>query len=61
MPRIISSGRGGFHVEAATDLGSERDEVPTVQHHNPYLLLYREVIRSFVRSALLIGLQSLKE
>jgi len=24
MPRIISSGGGGFYVEAATDLGTER-------------------------------------
>ena len=61
MPRIISSGRGGFYVEAATDLGTERDEVPTVQHNNPDLLFYREVLRPFVRSAELIGLQTLKE
>jgi hypothetical protein len=61
MPRIVSSGRGGFYVEAATDLGTERDEVPTVQHHNPDLLIYREVFRPFVRSAELIGLETLKE
>jgi len=48
-------------VEAATDLEAERDEVPTVQHHDPDLLLHRNVFRSFVRSALLIGLQLLKE
>jgi hypothetical protein len=54
MPRIISSGGGGFYVEAATDLGTERDEVPTVQHRNPGLLLYREVFRPFVRPASLI-------
>ena len=54
MPRTISSGRGGFYVEAATDLGTERDEVPTVQHHNPDLLLYREVLRPFVWTASLI-------
>ena len=61
MPRTTSSGRGDFYVEAATDLGAERDEVPTVQHHDPDLLLHRNVFRSFVRSALLIGLQLLKE
>jgi hypothetical protein len=61
MPRTISSGRGGFYVEAATDLGTERDEVPTVQLHNPDLLLYRKVFRPFVRSAELIGLETLKE
>jgi hypothetical protein len=54
MPRIISSGRGGFYVEAATDLGTERDEVPTVQHHHSDLLLYRKVFRPFVRPASLI-------
>ena len=41
-------------MEAATDLGTGRDEVPTVQPHNPDLLLYREVCRPFVRSAELI-------
>jgi len=61
MPRTISSGRGGFYVEAATDLGTERDEVPTVQPHNPDLLLWRKVFRPFVRSASLIGLETLKE
>jgi hypothetical protein len=61
MPRTTSSGRGDLYVEAATDLGAERDEVPTVQHHDPDLLLHRKVFRSFVRSALLIGLQLLKE
>jgi hypothetical protein len=61
MPKTISSGRGDFYVEAATDLGAERDKVPTVQHHDPDLLLYRKVLRPFVRSALLIGLQLLKE
>ena len=54
MPRIISSGRGGFYVEAAADLGAARDEVPTVQHHDPDLLLYREVFRPFVWPASLI-------
>ena len=48
MPRTISSGKGGFYVEAATDLGATRDEVPAVQHHDPDLLLYREVFRPFV-------------
>ena len=61
MPRIISSGRGVFYVEAATDLGTERDEVPTVQHHDTDLLLYRKVFRPFVRSAELIGLQTLRK
>jgi hypothetical protein len=51
MPRIISSGRGGFYVEAATDLGAARDEVPAEQHHDADLLLYREVFRSFIRQA----------
>ena len=54
MPRIISSGRGGFDVEAATDLGAARDEVPAVQHHDLDLLLYREVFRPFVWPASLI-------
>ena len=49
MQRTISSGRGGFDVEAATDLGAARDEVPTVQRHDPDLLLYRKVLRPFVR------------
>jgi hypothetical protein len=48
-------------VEAATDLGTERDEVPTVQHHDTDLLLYRKVFRPFVRSAELIGLQTLRK
>ena len=61
MPRTTSSGRGDFYVEAATDLEAERDEVPTVQHHDPDLLLHRKVFRPLVRSALLIGLQLLKE
>ena len=61
MPRIISSGRGGFYVEAAADLGTARDEVPAEQHHDPDLLLYRKVFRPFVRSAELIGLETLKE
>ena len=54
MPRTIRSGRGGFYVEAATDLGAARDEVPAVQHHNPDLLLYRKVFRPFARPAALI-------
>jgi hypothetical protein len=45
MPRTINSGRGGLYVEAAIDLGAARDEVPTVQHHDYDLLLYREVLR----------------
>jgi hypothetical protein len=49
MPRIISFGRGGFYVEAATDLGAARDEVPAEQHHDPDLLLCREVFRPSVR------------
>jgi hypothetical protein len=61
MPRTTSSGRGDFYVEAATDLGAERDEVPTVQHHDPDPLLHRKVFRPLVQSALLIGLQLLKE
>src|SRR5271157_3397138 len=61
MPRTISSGRGGFYVEAATDLGAARDEVPTVQHCNPDLLLYRKVFQPFVWTASLIGLETLKE
>lgn len=48
-------------MEAATDLGAERDEVPTVQHYDPDLLLHRKVFRPLVQSALLIGLQLLKE
>jgi hypothetical protein len=60
MPRISSSGRRS-PVEAATDLGTERDEVPTVQHHDTDLLLYRKVFRPFVRSAELIGLQTLRK
>ena len=47
-------------METATDLGAARDEVPAVQHHDPDLLLYREVFRPFVRSALLIGLEHAK-
>jgi hypothetical protein len=54
MPRTISSGKGGFYVEAATDLGATRDEVPTLQHHDPDLLLYRKVFRPFVWPASLI-------
>ena len=54
MPRTVSSGRGGFYVEAATDLGAARDEVPTLQHHDPDLLLYRKVFRPLVRPASLI-------
>ena len=54
MPRIISSGIGGLYVEAATDLGAARDEVPTLQHHDPDLLLYRKVFRPFVWPASLI-------
>ena len=54
MPRTISSGRGGFYVEAAPDLGAARDEVPAVQHHDPDLLLYRKVFRPFVWPASLI-------
>ena len=42
MLRIISSGRGGFYVEAATDLGAAWHEVPTVQHHDPDLLYISE-------------------
>ena len=61
MPRTISSGRGGFYVETATDLEAARDEVPAVQHHDPDLLLSREIFRPFVRSAELIGLERLKE
>jgi hypothetical protein len=61
MPRTTNSGRGDFYVEAATDLGAKRDEVPTLQHHDPDLLLYRKVLRPFVRSALLIDLQLLRE
>ncbi|SPE23142.1 hypothetical protein SBA2_1150003 [Acidobacteriia bacterium SbA2] len=54
MPRTIRSGRGGFYVEAATDLGAARDEVPTLQHHDLDLLLYRKVFRPLVRPASLI-------
>src|ERR1700721_337763 len=54
MPRTTSSGRGGFHVEAATDLGAERDEVPAIQHRHPHLFLHREVLWKFVRPASLI-------
>ena len=54
MPRIISSGRGGFYVEAAADLGAARDEVPALQHHDPDLLLYRKVFRPSVWPASLI-------
>ena len=60
MPRTISSGGGGFYVEAATDLGTERDEVPTVQHHDPDLLLYREIFRPFVWPASLIVVECQK-
>lgn len=41
-------------MEAATDLGAARDEVPAVQHHDPDLLLYRKVFRPFVWPASLI-------
>jgi len=41
-------------VEAATDLGAARDEVPAVQHHDSDLLLSRKVFRSFVSPLLLI-------
>jgi hypothetical protein len=58
MPKTINSGRGGFYVEAATDLGAARDEVPTVQHHDSDLLLYREVLRPLVRPTSLIGLNT---
>jgi len=54
MPRTIRYGRGGFYVETATDLGAARDEVPTVQHHDSDLLLYRKVFRPFVWPASLI-------
>ena len=60
MPRIISSGRGGLYVEAATDLGAARDEVPAVQHHDPDLLLYRKVFGSFVWPASLIVVEHLE-
>ena len=33
------------------DLGAEGTKVPAVQHHDPDLLLYREVLRTFVRTA----------
>lgn len=55
MPRTTSSGRGGLYVEAAADLGAARDEVPAVQHYDPDLLLYREVLRPVVRPTSLIG------
>jgi hypothetical protein len=58
MPRTISSGRGGFYVEAATDLGAARHEVPAVQHHDPDLFLYRKVLRPFVWPAPLIVLRT---
>ena len=48
-------------MEAATDLGAARDEVPAEQYHDADLLLYRAVFRPFVRSAELIGLETLKE
>jgi len=57
MPRTISSGKGGFDVEAAADLGAARDKVPTVQHHDPDLLLYRKVFRPFVWPASLIAVE----
>jgi hypothetical protein len=60
MQRTISSGRGSFYVEAATDLGAARDEVPTLQHHDPDLLLYRKVFRPFVWPASLRSLNTEK-
>lgn len=42
-------------MEAATDLGATRDEVPTVQHYDPDLLLHRKVFRLFVSPSSLIG------
>ena len=48
MPRTISFGSGDFYVERAADLGATRDEIPTVQHYDLGLLLYRQVFRSFV-------------
>ncbi len=36
-------------MEAATDLGAARDEVPAVQHYDSDLFLYRKVPRPFVR------------
>ena len=41
-------------MEAATNLGAERDEVPTVQHHHADLFLYRKVLWKFVRPTSLI-------
>jgi hypothetical protein len=48
MLRTISSGRGGPYVEAV-DLGTARDEVPTIQHYHTDLLLYRKVFRPAFR------------
>jgi len=36
-------------VEKGTDLGTAKDEIPAVQHHDTDLLLYRKVFRSLVR------------
>src|SRR4029077_19765688 len=57
MPGTTSFCRGGFYVEAAADLGAGRDEVPTVQRHDPDLLLYRKVFRPFVWPASLIDVE----
>ena len=48
-------------METATDLGAARDEVPTVQHHDPDLLLYRKVFRPFVWPASLIVVEHAKK
>jgi hypothetical protein len=63
MPRTIRSGRGGFYAETATDLGAAKDEVLAVQHHDPNLLLYREIFRPFVwpASLIVVELQKVSE
>jgi hypothetical protein len=42
-------------VETITNLGATRYEVPAVQHHDPDLFLYREILRPCVRPASLIA------
>ena len=48
-------------MEAATDLGAKRHEVSPVQHYDFDLLLYRKVLRPFVRPAQLIRFEHFED
>ena len=52
MLKTTSPSVGDFDVETTTDLGAGRKKVPALQHHDADLLLYREVLRTIVRTTL---------